>query len=836
MRIPNNVKHRALAIVMAAAMTVNLASFSIYADDEIAAGSDTSTAASAETVDSTAASSDTLTDSDAQKDPDAAQQDSEAASDSSAPEASSQPESDSMPAATETPAPYRVQNAAESDTAVYADAGTSTTASNDLRKFVDSVSIEDPKPEESDGKTILYPGSKYKFKLSFSEQELLQMDTEGNLTYTFPEQLRPDATSGTFQLNVKVGSQTLVINDNKFTISGNTMTVTINKDSPNYAELQKAANAQFDVKVDAEIAENASGDNIDFGNGKTLPTTYPTNAEISTKKEAKYDKAAGKVTYTVEVTSTGTAKDVLVSDTITGDALKYVQDSLRLEPNVEGGQLTEQTDTGFRYTLPTITNGQTVKLIYEAEVDYTKLDGKTEFTADETGNTVSVKAKNSEKSEASTDLTKDNNNKKISTSIAKEGTADPVTEDNKQTVHWTITVNQEAHQIRGGETVTDTLETKKSDGSDLRAKTHYSGEGVTVTWYTRDNKQAGTKLVSWEELQVTKDSTGFELKLPGDATDTKPYYYKLTYTTESDVSKVWNDAESLTNKATLTDTTTSKDVAVGPSKENGFHVTKEHTLNWDSGIVNWKVTVTVPDSGFDENDPLELTDTLPSTWKDNNKYMDSYIDGTMQVMLGDKELQQPQYTLTYNDNSQNNEHKSLKLNFSKNSLPEIFAPGKGRVLTLTYQTKPADGWPADVNHMNKVEAKNGTYAPDATNSYQYVEQELKKNANGYVYDDQDKVHLFGFDLIMQGMHEDSVTIHGKFDTSKFEIYTNAENRPRTAIAGAGENSWDATNYANDYAWNSNVVSAGTVMVKKTEDGADITLTNPPDVKIGAKIF
>ena len=486
--------------------------------------------------------------------------------------------------------------------------------------------------------------------------------------------------------------------------------------------------------------------------------------------------------------------------------------------------------------MPTITNGQTVKLIYEAEVDYTKLDGKTEFTADETGNTVSVKAKNSEKSEASTDLTKDNNNKKISTSIAKEGTADPVTEDNKQTVHWTITVNQEAHQIRGGETVTDTLETKKSDGSDLRAKTHYSGEGVTVTWYTRDNKQAGTKLVSWEELQVTKDSTGFELKLPGDATDTKPYYYKLTYTTESDVSKVWNDAESLTNKATLTDTTTSKDVAVGPSKENGFHVTKEHTLNWDSGIVNWKVTVTVPDSGFDENDPLELTDTLPSTWKDNNKYMDSYIDGTMQVMLGDKELQQPQYTLTYNDNSQNNEHKSLKLNFSKNSLPEIFAPGKGRVLTLTYQTKPADGWPADVNHMNKVEAKNGTYAPDATNSYQYVEQELKKNANGYVYDDQDKVHLFGFDLIMQGMHEDSVTIHGKFDTSKFEIYTNAENRPRTAIAGAGENSWDATNYANDYAWNSNVVSAGTVMVKKTEDGADITLTNPPDVKIGAKIF
>lgn len=53
------------------------------------------------------------------------------------------------------------------------------------------------------------------------------------------------------------------------------------------------------------------------------------------------------MTYTVTVSSEGTAKSVQVTDTITGSALTYVSNSLTVDPADTGGTLNSSDNNGF---------------------------------------------------------------------------------------------------------------------------------------------------------------------------------------------------------------------------------------------------------------------------------------------------------------------------------------------------------------------------------------------------------------------------------------------------------------------------------------------------------
>lgn len=240
---------------------------------------------------------------------------------------------------------------ADSDVSTYADTGTSSTNSNssnssDLRDFVKDVKIEGAKTE--DGRQVLYPGEKYMFQLTFSESQERQMITDGELTYQFPSQVLPtEKAGGTFTIEVQEGSNSYDVEGNTFTVQDNRLTVTINKDSENYASLRSAADVSFTLEMEGKIAENSTGDKIDFGNGKELPVTYPDKATVSTTKTGSYDKATGEVTYTVNVSSEGTAKNVKVTDTITGSALTYVSNSLTVDPADTGGTLNSSGNNGF---------------------------------------------------------------------------------------------------------------------------------------------------------------------------------------------------------------------------------------------------------------------------------------------------------------------------------------------------------------------------------------------------------------------------------------------------------------------------------------------------------
>ena len=783
MQISNNTKRRALALVMAAAMTFNLASFGAFAEGgDLPQQPDSCT----EQVDTNLTGSGPAPNAD-----DTAPDTGKALLASAA-----------SGAATHT---TEAAANADGDVSPYADMGTSSThISGDLRNFVDKVEIEGAKMES--GRQVLYPGEKYMLQLTFSESQERQMmtDGDGKLTYQFPPQVLPTVKeNGTFIIHVQKGSDSYDVEGNTFTVEGNTLTVIINKDSQHYDKLCSAADVSFTLEMEGKIAENPTGDKIDFGNGKELPVTYPKGATVSTTKTGSYNKATGEVTYTVTVSSEGTAKNVQVTDTITGTALTYVSNSLSISPAETGGTLNSSDNNGFVYTIPEVKNGQTVTLTYRAKVDYNALGNSKTFTVDQTGNTVTAKPDNGvETPPASTDL----KDQQISTVAEKTGSAEGTITNNKQTTNWTLTVNKEAHQTVGDKLITDTL---VSGG---QAKTRYSGDGVTIQRCDSNGNPVGNPFTrTWSDLGVTDDSTEFQFKLPGDD---QPYCYKITYTTESDVSNVWDNAENLTNKANVDGTEVEKIVSVGPTPGESFKVEKHHTMDYEKKLVNWTVTVTVPDTGFDSESLLVLDDSLPDTWSTNQWFTDSYVNDSLKVKLDDKDVDSGSYTLTYNGDAGTDVKRHINLTFTDKTL-SIYTAGSGRKLTLTYQTTPGEGWPGNVSHFNTVTAKNKNISRTASDSYQFVEPKLTKEApsNGYIY--ADNRHMFRFNLLLQGVHKDTFTIHETFDTSLYEVYVNASNQWQTIHAGAGDQSWDATNTAN----------CADITVTPTEDGADITLTN-----------
>ena len=357
MRISNNTKRRALALVMAAAMALNLTVLPAFADD-------------ANAIPQASAYTETA-DSDAPDETNADDTADAAVSAVPAPAADTTAD-DSTPATTATPAPtdaadtvtaYAADSApTNADTTTYADDDTSKIKNSDnLRDFVSDVEIEGADKEGNN--YVLYPGVSYKFKLTFSESATRQMLTDGELIYKIPPQIQAIGdTSGEFSINIGgPNGETFTVDGNTFTINGDTLTVKINTNSENYEKLKSAANVQFWLAITGRIADDPAGDKIDFGNGEEVPAVYPKDATVSTKKDAtSYDKKTGEVIYTVTVSSKGTATNVKVTDQITGTALNYVPGSLQVDGQAVAA--TSENNGGFEYTIPEIQNGQTITL------------------------------------------------------------------------------------------------------------------------------------------------------------------------------------------------------------------------------------------------------------------------------------------------------------------------------------------------------------------------------------------------------------------------------------------------------------------------------------------
>ena len=196
--------------------------------------------------------------------------------------------------------------------AVSGDAAVSADTSSDLNSFVTNATFENA-TYDTDGKTlVLHPDSEYSFKLEFAESsDKVLFAKDGELVYTFPSQLTPTGTDGTFKMKITVENKVYDLPGNTYTIEGNKIKVIFNKDGGEaYEALKIASNAEFWLSLRAKVNSNASGDKINFGAGVEKDVKFDHSASVSVEKNGTYDKEHGKMNYTVKVKATGTCTNV----------------------------------------------------------------------------------------------------------------------------------------------------------------------------------------------------------------------------------------------------------------------------------------------------------------------------------------------------------------------------------------------------------------------------------------------------------------------------------------------------------------------------------------------
>ena len=628
-----------------------------------------------------------------------------------------------------------------------------TEASTNLNGFVTDVEFKNEK-YDADGKLILYPGSEYSFTLSFAESEGNQMDVEKELEYTYPSELTPTGQSGTFSVEVKRGAETYIVSGNSYTIEGNKIKVKLNQNDPNFEHLKNASNVNFKIHLSAKINDDASGEKISFSDKVEKDVNFKTDGIVNVTKTGNYDKEKGKFNYEVTVSATGTCKNVEIKDNITGTLLKYDK-NLVADPVLTNAKVTKEDDNGFTYKIPKMVDGETVKLTYSASVNYSEIGNETEFTEGQTKNTVIAKGDNTPSNSAEKDFAHTTISGGISKTVVSNET---VLEGDTQTNKWKIIVNPDALQYVGGNTVTDTL------APDNKVKMKYSGKGLVVKIYDKAGNLIETKTPTWAELKSFSEESSWKYVLPENS-EKRAYKYEIEYTTETDISKVLDDNNSyIKNNASDGNggnATGSTNASKNPN--NKFEVDKSHK-NATENSVDWTVKVKIPESGFSES--FTVSDNLPDTWINNIHYIDKFKRGSLKIMLGDdRELVEgSDYTIDIPDDG-----NSFSVEFQ--NVANLFPAGvKGRVLTLTYQTIPDPKWPkASNSHDNTVTVIGDGIEKKDTDSFRFGEHKMTKSS---VQQEtrKDGLTYYKFDILLEGVDSESITIKDQFESEFFELY------------------------------------------------------------------
>ena len=254
--------------------------------------------------------------------------------------------------------------------------------SSNLNDFTTSVSIDAEK--DASGRYVVKKGSTYTIHLTFQEDDEDNGKQFGNpLTYTLPEGFRDiDHSFEDFAITVEDSTGKYTVSGNSVSLDNGTLTVTFNQSDPNWPHLEKARNTQFYLTLQGTFDDNAK--ELDWGNGKKTSLSVDTSGSLTTVKQANYDRSDGKVHYTVTVTSHGYNTNVIVKDSLTGTALTYDQN---VTSSVTGGKVKSQTERGFEYAIPEMTDGQTATLTYAASVNFDALGGG-QGTEEQVGNSV----------------------------------------------------------------------------------------------------------------------------------------------------------------------------------------------------------------------------------------------------------------------------------------------------------------------------------------------------------------------------------------------------------------------------------------------------------------
>ena len=563
-----------------------------------------------------------------------------------------------------------------------------------------------------------------------------------------------------------------------YSVKGQNLSIRINTEDENYHFLTAAANVEFDMKLTMTISADAESDKIDFGGGVIKDVVVNTNHDLSVEKSGTYNKSEGKFEYTIRVVSTGKNSNVVITDNITGTLLTYNRD-LTVESSlgtdaVSGSDVS--TENGFTYTEAEMQHGEVLMLKYSANIDYSKITGENKFTAEQTGNSVTVNSDESDEEEDSYDFS----NQIAYDKVSKRSTNVDSDEIDGQIVSWEIVLNPDCKVAVGGKTVSDMI------SEDSKKIMRYTGDGITVTKYDADGIKVGDpQKITWESLNVdTQTATEWNWTIPVD--DNVPYKYVVTYNTVVDGSNLW-ETTGVSNGVKFDGDTASGSATVEPG--NTWGVSKGHTTaSSSSRTVDWVITVDVAAEGFDI---FEVKDTLPSTWVNNVLYLHR-LAGDVEV----RGLQEGDYTYIYYDKITNNEtvegfsNSAFTLTFYRDSDKKTFglqesSSGRNRTLTIEFTTEYPEGWTENSAHTNSVNVHTEHGDKGANDSLTLTTQKIEKTCESTGSDlSNDKRPYVVYHVAISGVDSDTVTVKDCFDTDIFEL------EYKQIYAQHGNYSWD----------------------------------------------
>lgn len=655
--------------------------------------------------------------------------------------------------------------------------------------------------KNADGKYVVHPDTPYQLKLGFAEKPggEWQIPSNTELVYELPATLqafpieKPIDFSIVAQGETVIGNSYWVTKDNKIHVK-----------LADHEKLTESQQAQFYVTLDVKFAKDAT--KIELNDGIHMDVLISNDPDLSITKSARHDFSAGKVFYTLTVTSIDTNENVVVSDQIQGD-----DTALHLDENPKAFKIKSTNkkapkpgelkieNNGFRLTIPKMTHGEKVTIEYSASVDYSKINPDEAGTAAQTENKANVL---SDQIPAPKETTNNLEHKlKIGTITKNAGSAEETAP--KSGIYqqsWTLNVNKYSKLNVAGNTVKDSI----PEG--FREMMKYSGDGIKIVVNKGKEDAEGnsiekTREIKWADVGITDLDTQFEWSyvLPGTETDPENSSYEITYTTEVDVNKqivptsVKNGASSTTPQ-----NPNGPEEVVAPTirltPPHVFNVQKK-ALSTDADEVTWEVAVNVVPQGYDS---LVLTDTLPAAKSGDKSFQDTLKKGTKVTVEGlldgeswtfakDEKNPDSGFSITfYQDEGKT--RPGLKPN------PDTDEAGNPveRTVKLTFTTTNDQEWvkayrdgdESLYRHVNRVKATaNGkdrtasaTATPDPEGIHKTFNDITYKEIGGVDYP------VFNYRLRLEGLDQykgDAFKITDQFDAQQLKL----ANDPKPNLSG-----------------------------------------------------
>ncbi len=505
-----------------------------------------------------------------------------------------------------------------------------------LSELVSGMSVSGATRDEN-GKYQVAAGDTYTVNISFAETTHKQCDMTQDLTYQLPGgfTIAENAKSGTGTISTSAGNVTFT-----YTIDDNGL-VTIkwpSKDSMSEAEkvafaaLNQSQYAKFVLHLEGTFNSNSS--DFDFNADGTGEVVFKNDSDLETSKTGYYDPVTNKIYYTVTVKSTGHNSKVVITDTISGTALKYDKNTFNAYSTKGTVGVPQHNENGFTYTLSDMSDGETVTINYAADVDLSKIkldeNGKVTNVKSETLNTVKATSEQypdkPEHEVSGEDLT----NKISYSDIAKSYTGQETDGDGNKIITWQILVNQYANVSMGGKKVTDTITTPTT--------LEYTGESITVLVRNKEGAVIRTDTVKLSEI-LSDNGNSWTYPIPDDDKG-KCYSYLITYDTKV-IPTASNTSVEIKNKAEDEYGESDSGITVNPGTDEIITdkptVTKKATnIDVANSEITWNIKVDVPAEGYSEK--LEVWDIYPryelpdesseTRWR---AVYDTYIDKSIEV-------------------------------------------------------------------------------------------------------------------------------------------------------------------------------------------------------------